>query len=449
MPRSDVVPGTFSDDDIARLFRPVADLCEISPGVALAVSGGADSTALLLLFDRFRRAHGKPLGPAVVVTVDHRLRPEAAKEAAVVAALCRTLQLEHVTLAWEGTKPNSGLAEAARHARYDMIERLMRARGLHVLLTAHTRDDQAETLLMRLARGSGVDGLASMPPVSALPADSVDTSTLRLVRPLLETPKTDLEAYLRQRGVAWADDPTNLDPAYERPRLRARARMLAEIGLTPDALARSAVRLQRVRVALESATAAVLSSAAVEIHSLGFARVDRAAFDALEEEIALRAMRRLIAVAGGSRQPIALSALEDHVAQMRSSGAGFTLAQAHVSVKADAILVEREPGRLGLPTQPLDASTLVLWDNRFWVRSGAVANGFVLGPLTAAGLGHLESEGLVRPQNVSANALQALPAVWREDALIAVPGLGYFAEPLQLPVATAFKGFSSPPPTLG
>ncbi|RTL62312.1 MAG: tRNA lysidine(34) synthetase TilS, partial [Hyphomicrobiales bacterium] len=274
------VPGgvddKFSDDVIARLFQPLADALEPGGGIAVAVSGGADSTALLLLFSRYHKAHHTALGPVAVITVDHRLRPESAQEAAGVAALCGRLDLEHVTLAWEGPKPESGLADAARRARYDLIARFMRARGLRVLLTAHTRDDQAETVLMRLARGSGVDGLAAMSTVSALPDASREAQPLRLVRPLLDTPKADLEAYLRRAGIPWAEDPTNLDPTYERPRLRAHAPMLAEIGLTADALVRSARRLQRVRAALEAITAAFLSSAAVEIHRLGFARVDRA-----------------------------------------------------------------------------------------------------------------------------------------------------------------------------
>ncbi len=448
MPARDVVDDRFSDDTIARLFQPLADVAELGGGIAVAVSGGADSTALLLLFSRYCHSNRAALGPVVVVTVDHRLRPDSAKEAADVATLCGTLDLAHVTLLWEGAKPASGLAAAARNARYDLIARFMRARGLHVLLTAHTRDDQAETVLMRLARGSGVDGLAAMTAVSTLPSASPDAAPLRLVRPLLDVPKADLETYLRQSGLGWAEDPTNLDPAYERPRLRAHAPVLAEIGLTPDALARAARRMARARTALETVTSAVLTSAAVTVYRLGYISVDRAAFDALDEEIALRALRRIVAVAGGSTEPVALSAVEEHVAHLRASGAGFTLAGALVAVRADVIVFEREPGRLGLPIEPLAANAFVLWDNRFWVRSGAVADGFVIGPLAAEGIKILESEGWVRPCGVSANALRTLPAVWRGHDLVAVPDLGFFAKPLQLPVATAFKGLSSAPPAL-
>jgi tRNA(Ile)-lysidine synthase len=137
-------------------------------GIAIAVSGGCDSTALMVLFAEWLRSRGQYPANHVVLTVDHQLRAESAAEAAAVATQAHALGYRHATLVWDAAKPQAGLQAAARAARYALLSDYARARGLFALLTAHTLDDQAETLLMRLARGSGIDGLASMAPATQL-----------------------------------------------------------------------------------------------------------------------------------------------------------------------------------------------------------------------------------------------------------------------------------------
>src|SRR5712672_2331962 len=229
----------ISAQEAKRLF---ADWSGV-PAIVLAVSGGPDSIALMWLAPRWRRAlaHGPRL---IAVTVDHGLRPEAAAEAREVKRLARSLDLPHRTLRWTGPKPRTGLPAAARAARYRLLAQAARASDATHILTAHTRDDQAETLLMRMLRGSGIAGLAAM-------ARESERDGVRLARPLLDIPKSRLVATLQKAKIDFADDPTNRDVSFTRPRLRAILPVLAEEGGDSRNLARLAARLARANAAVE------------------------------------------------------------------------------------------------------------------------------------------------------------------------------------------------------
>jgi tRNA(Ile)-lysidine synthase len=183
---------------------------ESRPAVAVAVSGGPDSLALMLLADRWARRHG---GVAWGLTVDHGLRPESAAETRVVAGWLAARNIPHETLTWDAAKPASGIQEAAREARYRLLAEWCRRRGVLHLLTAHHREDQAETYLIRRRAGSGPDGLAAMSAARELPG-------CRLVRPLLAVPRARLGALLAAEGQPFLSDPSNANPAFERSRLR-------------------------------------------------------------------------------------------------------------------------------------------------------------------------------------------------------------------------------------
>src|ERR1700710_418373 len=238
-PMRDDDPSPISASDAKRLF---ADW-KTAPAIVLAVSGGPDSSAMMWLAARWRRVLKR--GPQLIaVTIDHGLRPEAAREARDVKRLAKTLDLPHRTLRWSGVKPKTGLPAAARAARYRLLAQAARAGGATHILTAHTRDDQAETLLMRMLRGSGLAGLAAM-------ARESEREGVWLARPLLDVPKSQLVATLNRAKIAYADDPTNRDAAYTRPRLRALMPALAEEGGDSRNLARLASRLARANAAVE------------------------------------------------------------------------------------------------------------------------------------------------------------------------------------------------------
>ena len=237
--RTDDDHSPISAQNAKRLF---ADW-KAAPAIVLAVSGGPDSIALMWLAARWRRALAR--GPRLIaVTVDHGLRAEAAAEARDVKRLARILDLPHRTMRWTDAKPGTGLPAAARTARYRLLALAARASGATHILTAHTRDDQAETLLMRMLRGSGISGLAAM-------ARQSERDGVLLARPFLQVSKSQLVATLKKAKIGYADDPTNRDTNFTRPRLRAIMPVLAAEGGDTRNLARLASRLARANAAVE------------------------------------------------------------------------------------------------------------------------------------------------------------------------------------------------------
>jgi tRNA(Ile)-lysidine synthase len=341
MPDDDHSP--ISAQDAKRLF---ADW-KAAPALVLAVSGGPDSVALMWLAARWRRALAR--GPRLIaVTVDHGLRPEAAREAREVKRLARTLDLPHRTLRWTGAKPKTGLPAAARAARYRLLAQAARASGATHILTAHTRDDQAETLLMRMLRGSGIAGLAAM-------ARETERDGVRLARPLLDIPKSQLVATLGKAKIAFDDDPTNRDTAFTRPRLRALMPVLAEEGGDSRSLARLAARLARANAAIEVLVDGAEGYLALrDRHDASRFGFDAAAFASLPEEIRLRLLKRAIDRAG-HEGPAELGKLEALLAVLdRTIADGGkqpklkrTLAGAVISLTGERIYVDPAPPRRG------------------------------------------------------------------------------------------------------
>ena len=314
-----------------------------APAIVLAVSGGPDSIALMWLAARWRRVLAR--GPRLIaVTVDHGLRPEAAREAREVKRLAKEFDLPHRTLRWTGAKPKTGLPAAARAARYRLLARAAQASGATHILTAHTRDDQAETLLMRMLRGSGIAGLAAM-------AREIEREGVWLARPLLDIPKSQLIATLKRAKIAFADDPTNRDTAFTRPRLRAIMPVLAEEGGDSRNLARLASRLARANAALEvlvdGAERYLALRDRTDAARFGF---DAAAFAGLPEEIRLRLLKRAIDRLG-HEGPAELGKLEalltalDRAITGPSSRWKQTLAGAVISLIGDRIHVDPAPPR--------------------------------------------------------------------------------------------------------
>lgn len=343
---SDGSEGPVSAREAAALF---ADL-RATPALVLAVSGGPDSTALLLLAARWRAS--LTAGPKLLaVTVDHGLRPESAAEAAAVARLAQRLKVAHRILRWRGRKPQTGLQAAARAARYRLLAQAAREAGARHVLTAHTRDDQAETVLIRLARGSGLAGLAAMSRVAPLPADSPLSAKgeILLVRPLLDLPKGRLIATLKAARIAFAEDPSNRNVRFTRSRIRELMPALAQEGLTAARLSLFARRMSRANAAIERA----VDEAYMELQTVfgpGPLVFDAVAFGRAPEEIALRVLGRAIA-RRGEEGPVELGKLEalygEIAAQLGTNSPRLrrTLAGALITLEGDRLLVDRAPPR--------------------------------------------------------------------------------------------------------
>ena len=267
------------------------------PG-AVAVSGGSDSTALMLFLAEWAGTAQRPL--PTVLTVDHGLSKGSARTAAKVVRDARRHGLDGHVLAWKGRKPKSDIEAAAREARYRLMGAWCMAHGIKGLYVAHTEEDQAETFLLRLARGSGLDGLAAMRMRSPFPMPGLEK--LCVIRPLLDTSRADLRAWLAARNEEWVEDPMNDDPRFARVRIRQAWPELASLGLSATRIAAAAQHLARARDALEDATMEFLD------HACRFERervlLDGARFVALAPEIGLRALAHILSrVSGETYRP--------------------------------------------------------------------------------------------------------------------------------------------------
>ncbi len=394
---------------------------EPAPRLAVAVSGGADSLALAVLLADWARACR---GSLVALTVDHQLRAASCAEARQVARCCADLGLEHHILTWRGAKPESNRQAAARRARYDLLSAWCRRHGVLHLAIAHHRDDQAETLLLRLGRGSGLNGLAAMTAVNEL-------ADLRLLRPLLALPRDRFRATLKARGLAWIEDPSNRNPAYARTGVRRLLAGADGAGLSGMRLAAAAGHLGRARSALEDALAALLADSAA-LDPAGFAWLEPEPLLAASPELALRALSRVLLSVGGADYAPRLERLERLHGRLRDGrlGRGSTLGGCRILPRRGRLLVVREAAAVA--TVPVRPGERLRWDGRFEVKVGRNAaprtGPLRLGPLGEAGRAALS--GLLRdlpgpPPAVPPPARPGLPALSDRRGLLAVPHLGY------------------------
>ena len=335
LPRA-AAPRVDECADLPTLFTGL----DTAPTLLLAVSGGSDSMALLHLAHRWRTSLG--WGPVLhVATVDHGLRPDAAAEAELVAEEAAALGLAHATLAWTDAKPSSGIQDKAREARYRLLVAHARSVGAPLVLTAHHSDDQAETVLMRLGRGSGITGLAAMRRVTPL------DDGVALVRPLLGMPKRDLLAICGRRALAYATDPSNEDPVYHRVRLRRQAEAAASLGLDPPALLRLARRMARAEQALEAETARVMAMLNPELEPGRWSAV-LVPVRTVAPEIVQRILGRAVLDVAGARQ-LPLEKLEVLADTLR---AALDARRAFRGTLAGTLLALDAAGRLVVTPEP-------------------------------------------------------------------------------------------------
>lgn len=328
--------GSLSRPDRDTLFRNFAH----HERILLAISGGPDSTALMVLAARWR--DGRKNAPKLVAaTVDHGLRKEAKAEAAAVAKLARKLKVPHHTLLWRGKKPKTGLPEASRIARYELLLSLARETKCTAIVTAHTRDDQAETVLHRIGRGSGITGLAGIRMQRV-------RDGMHILRPLLGISKAQLTAFLEKEKIAFAVDPTNSDPRYLRSRLRVLAPLLAKEGIDAAKLALIAQRLGRADAAIEAAVNEAQTRAS-RVSSDRHECLDARLLFRLPEEIGLRLVRRAVNRLG-HEGPVELGKLEAMFAALSSCWRARkrlrrTLAGALIDLSDDRLTIEPAPAR--------------------------------------------------------------------------------------------------------
>lgn len=412
-----------SDPEFSTLMAALGPF-ECNAQVAVALSGGPDSMALCLLADAWARRRG---GRVVALTVDHGLRSDSGAEAAVVGGWMGAIGIAHQVLAWEGTKPRSGVQAKARAARYEMLTGWCRRAGILHLVLAHEMEDQAETVLMRLTRGSGRHGLAGMSAVS-------ETSGVRILRPLLGVERARLTATLQARRQPWVEDPSNHNPAFARIRVRQWLPALAQAGCGAAHLKGLAETFAAGRAESEEQIAALLARAC-SLSPAGHAMLDRAVLAAAPASTTRDALSRVLRTVGGGAYPVARDKV-DALWSWLEGGAGsssVTLARCRCLRRSDDIIVCREGRHLPDPivTGPGER---IFWDERFDIQMGDAAAGVASAMLGDPMLVPLGREGWAEVVDAAPDrrrtaiphpARLTLPAVRDSAGIVEVPYLGY------------------------
>lgn len=379
--------------------------------LAVAVSGGGDSVALLHLLAEYCASRDVQL---YAITVDHGLRASSAEEAQQVAKLAKSLSIPHVTLRWADWDGSGNLQDQARRARYRMMTDWAQSKGISLLALGHTADDQAETVLMRLARSSGVDGLAAMQ------ARRLENG-VTLIRPLLGISRAELRDYLVQNNLSWSEDPSNFDTQYDRIKIRQAMDVLAPLGITTPVLTRVAEQMGQAREALDWYS--FLTAREIVRVDDGDIVIDLRRFRTLPNEIARRLLVRSVMWVSGAEYKPRRSAIEDLIKAARVRQPS-TLGGCIVSIHQAALWISREFNAV----RALTALPDELWDNRWHLQPPVLQSvdddnfqDFVVRALGPHGLVMCPDWKHSGKPRV---ALLASPAIWHGDELVSAPLAG-------------------------
>lgn len=437
--------NSLADNPDARLFPPAIDVHGLKPPNWLEAA---------LDIDALKRAGGPP--QVVVLTVDHGLRPEAAREAEWVASEAERLGFPCEVLRWQGEKPRTGIQVAAREARRALMLDVLRSEasalriiGLggayrlawnaadRVLVTAHHREDQAETFLMRLARGSGIEGLSAMRGLDTAVREPTperpSSFAVHLLRPLLGVSKSRLVATLRAWGQAWVEDPSNTDERFERVRWRKFLAQAGDLGLTAEKIALAARRLGDAEQSLRILKNEPASASTIEV-STGLCAATAVAWLGWNEYLIARTLRQLIRWYGGGAREPELGQLE-HIARLlrderaRKECVGLTLGGCKIELSGERherLRIYREGAGANIPPVPLEPGRTLEWDGgRFSIRVEPYAEPPVrIEALGMARWARLKKElPALGVLSWPAAAAAALPVIVRGDAVVAYPAI--------------------------
>ena len=362
-----MIPGI----DLKQIFHGVS----AGETVIVAVSGGSDSIALLLLSAAWAKTVDVDIQ---VVTIDHGLRPEAAAEAAFVAGVSEGLDLPHITLAWDGIKPRTGVSSAARDARYRLMEEFANDIGAKTILVGHTADDQAETVLMRNARVSSYSpgrGLSGMSRIVQLPQGS------KLIRPLLGIRRDELRKYLKDLNQSWIEDPSNDDESYERVRIR---RLLKRHEITVPQICRFASLMARERKLLAGAVTEFLMNE-VKISEGPVYQLKQDTLEKLPRGQRIFAVQVLAAIAGGGEQlvsPASVIRLFDFPTEPK-----MTMGNSIFERYRETLRIYRE--KRNLPGILVAPDETAIWDGRLLIRNKSNTT-YYCGPMEGAQIADAE-----------------------------------------------------------
>lgn len=384
--------------------------------VAVAVSGGGDSLALVFLFDEWAKKNNSRV---IALTVDHGLREGSRIEAENLQILLKNKNIEHHILTWTGEKPSTHIQEFARQARHDLLYQACYDHDCSVLALAHNAEDQMETFWMRLAHGSGLDGLAAMAPVR-------ENEGISIIRPVLNFTRQQLRATCERFGVAWAEDPSNANERFLRVKLRGFENVLAGEGLTPQRLAGTLEKLSEARQALEE-MASRAHSECITIFPEGYAALDIQKFKDWPLDIRRRVLLQVLQTISPAAYAPGFDSVDRVLADIAREGfLGCTLHECEIVPESKAhCLILREFAHV---EQRRPLSPGLCWDRRFTIEKGGDES-YALGALGEQGIPLLRKQSPEAPafEKLPFKVKKTLPALWQGENLVAVPHVSYWA----------------------
>ena len=388
--------------------------------IALAVSGGPDSTAMMQIAALSKKLKNNNV---TVIVVDHGLREESKNEANIVGQNAKLLGFKFKILKWDGVKPKTRIQEIARKTRYKLMTSWCKKKGIEKLFLAHHLDDQVETFLMRLGKGSGVDGLAVMNYVTEI-------SSLKLVRPFLEIPKTRFIKILSITNLEWISDPSNFSSDYKRSRIRKILPILSKEGINSKQIGLVIKRMRSAKDALNTQTNILLKKYLSNVDNVAYFLNKELLKDVKEKEILLRVLEKIFMNISGSIYPPRRNKLENIISWILKNNniKAKTLTGVVVRKRKSELIFYREPDDCykSVNIRPL-TSRYSCWDDRFFLKANK-SNDLQIRALGDVGIKILKEEKILKRQgfqNVPLSAWKTVPGVWSKKRLISVPTLGY------------------------
>lgn len=389
-------------------FEFNACLENISPPLAVATSGGADSLCLLLLTHRWAEEKG---GKVIGLTVDHGLRPESKDEALRIHTWAKERNIEHIILNWSGEKPRSRLQEKARQARYKLLTNWCKEHQISTLLLGHHQQDQEETFWMRLSAGSGLDGLSGM-------TRQKTKDGITILRPLLQFPKDRLKETLRAENQLWIEDPTNKSLSFLRGRLRS---VLENEGLSQrrliDVMDKLRVDADFIRDALYKTI-----ENSVQLCEGGYIVLDKQEFETLHPALSKRLISYLLQWFSGKDYPPSHSQILGIVEKLKISSP-FTAGGVYWYPKADKFILRREVSKIEKAISLTSLDKDILWDQRYWLKvdiKKVVKEETILAPLGA----HSSLKKKIH-SSIPSSIWPTLPTLWLNGKVVSIPHLCY------------------------
>ncbi len=408
--------SSITKDKFAENMQQFVAGADVPVKIAVAVSGGGDSMALALLMNEWVKERG---GELVALTVDHNLRPESSAEAIGVGKKFEALGIPHKILTWEGDKPDTHIQELAREARYNLLIEECKQQGYKFLAIAHNLEDQAETFWMRLAHGSGLDGLAAM-------SNMREIDGVKIIRPVMNCSRESLRLACSDRGIKWIEDPSNKNKKYLRVKLREFEEVLAKEGMTTERIVKSIKKLDDAKQALQEITSSFMNDC-VKVYPVGYAALKISMWKNYPVDIQRRILSELLNIIYPQTYKLGFDKLElTRQALLQENFAGKTVHGCELMLKKSGdVLFLREESK----AEPASLLTEdFIWDKRFLI-SGCTDESLSINVLGNDGVAQLKACNWKDDafSELQFKVKRLFPSIWLDDQLLAIPHIGYYS----------------------